>query len=266
MKRSVSLAFAAAAVMVASGCNQTSGSGSSEPTTTAAPAPLPVPTSLTLIAARDRMTLRWTAPVAGSFEQYMILRNGHQLALVDRKTTRFVDRSTAPATRYDYAVRTTRGVTSSASAHASVRTPTPPLTAARVEGWFNVKAKTTSQSGVTGFEVETYAWDFQPRCQIGPCSGKWSGPMGSNTIHGHAERHGARYHMTYNGFFNIVCSEVHTTSAVDIKMRVTRARVIYGEWRATRLTGSLTISNAAQLGCVSSQVNQALDARLHASS
>jgi hypothetical protein len=72
----------------------------------------------------------------------------------------------------------------------------------------------------------------------------------------------ARGAGTYKGLFNVRCGTAQATSVVEIRLKVEAARPIAGEWRATRLTGTLSHSEASQLGCVSAQTRLSLRARL----
>jgi hypothetical protein len=58
------------------------------------------------------------------------------------------------------------------------------------------------------------------------------------------------------------CSGAHATSSLQIDLKVVRARALGGEWRATRVTGTIDQAEAAQLGCGSSQAELAVRARL----
>ena len=63
-----------------------------------------------------------------------------------------------------------------------------------------------------------------------------------------------RYRISYRGFLFVSCSGAHATSALEITLRVTKARVRGHEWLASRVQGTFGTSEAEQLGCVASQM------------
>jgi hypothetical protein len=58
------------------------------------------------------------------------------------------------------------------------------------------------------------------------------------------------------------CSGAQATTSLEIDLKVVKARVVDDEWRATRVVGTIDQSEAAQLGCRSSEARLAVRARL----
>ena len=75
-------------------------------------------------------------------------------------------------------------------------------------------------------------------------------------------RAGTRYRGDFSGQFLIECAGSPVTSAVELDLQVERARPIDDEWRATHLVGTVDHSEAAQLGCGSSEAQLTVRARL----
>jgi hypothetical protein len=143
-----------------------------------------------------------------------------------------------------------------------VQVPVPALRAARLEGVHTVLVRVTSHSGYREID-ERYRTGatFRPRCPAGPCDVRLVGLVdrGFRTV---LRRRGATYAGSARGRFNVRCGDVETISEVALELRVVRARVVAGEWVATRLEGTMVRAEAAQLGCVASRAEMDLRARL----
>lgn len=259
--RFTSLAGLAAALMVAPGCHSGSSSGSGETASSAAPRSLPVPVSLTAKATPFKVKLAWAAPQGGGFDGYVITRNGANVARVPSTATAYSDDTVNPKRRYLYAVTTAHGFKTSAPVTTRVKTPMPPLAAARLTGYFDVHPHVTSQYGYTRLNVDPSGWLFTPTCRAGPCNAIWSDNQ-SSKVHARALRHGGTYHATFHGFLFANCGSAHETSSLDFTIHITKARVSDREWIATRFKGTLTRGEAQQLGCVASQAVEAITGRL----
>ena len=231
-------------------------------TSAAEPTSVPPPTDLTAEGSAFRVVLRWVAPVGDPpVEEYTVYRDGSLISSVSAPEVSFTDADVVPGRRYSYEVEAQAGELVSTRVAAEATIPTPPLRAARVEGIFSVRTKVLSSSGYTSLRDPTYGWQFRPRCRSGACDLRWSS-LQQKRVRGLVDRHGARYQGSYTGFFNVLCSGARATSSVTIRFKVEAARPIDTEWRATRLLGTLSQSEDAQLGCVSSSAKLSIRARL----
>jgi hypothetical protein len=208
------------------------------------------------------ISLSWVAPTGEpEVDQYVLYRNGSAIESVDGSTTTHVDDHLTPGEDYSYEIEARAGELISERVGVEARTPIPPLRAARVVGVFNVRTKQLSASGYRTHPVQNFGWRLRPRCSEGSCDIRWN-DLQSRRIRSVLERRGARYKGTYRGVFNTTCAGARSVSVVRIRFRVAAARMIDGEWRATRLKGMLYQTEASQLGCVSSYARTSLRARL----
>jgi hypothetical protein len=74
-------------------------------------------------------------------------------------------------------------------------------------------------------------------------------------VHAVLKHKGKEYSGTYHGSFGITCGGTHSSSAVDVSFKVMKARALAGEWRATKLEGTVENSEVFQFGCVSGTVS-----------
>jgi hypothetical protein len=248
---------AVAAVAVFGGPDQ------SQPPPTAAPSapPSPVPTipaprglHASATAVPLVVTVSWISP-GDSALGYRVYRDGEQVGTVPAPRTSFTDTDVRPNHTYTYEVLTRgEGVLQSERVSVAVDVPLPPLSAARVEGVFDVKVHPTSQKGFTQtFKDYTTGWSFDPRCNTGPCRVVWTWTIYQgiqDTLH----RKGAKYDGSDTGKLNVKCSDTVVRSTVEIEFRVVKAKAVAGTWTATRLTGTMKQTSDAQLGCVASSL------------
>lgn len=239
------------AVAIASG-------GGEETAASSSPSPsrgVGSPVGLTVKAdiAPISVMLMWAAP-SGKLKilGYLVYRNGTQIGSVPADTTTYTDTNVTPGEAYTYGVVTRgAGFVTSDRASALVEVPIPALSAARLDGVFDVTAKTVSQSGYIGkLGKLRLGWSFRPTCHTGPCGSGWS-DVTSRSLGAILARRGANYSGTDQGKFIGHCGRTRTSSTLSIRIRVTKADVVVGEWRATRFVGTLKESHPSQLGCVS---------------
>jgi hypothetical protein len=197
--------------------------------------------------------LTWSAP-AGKVKVlgYLVYRNGTQIGSVPADTTTYTDTNVVPGEAYTYGVVTRgAGLIQSDRATAVVEVPVPTLSAARLDGIFDVTAKTVSQSGYQEkLGTLKIGWSFRPNCHFGPCGVHWS-DVTSDSLRAILARRGKVYSGTDEGKFFGRCGRTPLPSTVRIKIRVTKADIVVGEWRAVRFVGTLKESHTARLGCVS---------------
>jgi hypothetical protein len=241
------------AVAVASG-------GGGKTTSTAKPKPAaspragpPLGLAGTAATGSIGVTLTWSAP-AGKAEilGYLVYRQGTQIASVPADTTTYTDTNVIPGEAYAYGVVTRgTGILRSDRASATVEVPVPALSTARLDGVFDVSLKTVSQSGyVRKLGKLNLGWSFRPNCHTGPCGVHWA-DVTSGSLRAILARRGKNYSGTDDGQFIGRCGSARLPSTLSIKIRVTKAEVVVGEWRAVRFVGTLKESHPSRLGCVS---------------
>ena len=194
-------------------------------------------------------------------ERYAIYRDGHWLTSLTGAETSYSDDGVLPGKEYSYEIEARAKETVAPRVSVSAETPVPSLRAARLAGFFNVKTRFRSQSGYGDYDAPTFGWRFTPKCKEGACDVRWN-DLHTKRIHGKLERHGARYRGSYTGDFYMECSSAQVTTSLEIDLKVVKARALNGEWRATRVVGTIDQSEAAQLGCRSSAAELDVRARL----
>ncbi len=192
------------------------------------------------------IVLAWQAPVdSPSPDQYVIFRNGDQIATIAGSEPAFADRKLIPATTYQYTIAATWGSrTSEASVAISMRTNTPSLSEARLAGSWPIRVKMTRSGGSwpkvgKKWDVE---WEFTPKCDSGPCT-----ITASAQIHDYdppfkltLTRKGAGYSgsikMRYAN-----CESTMIKNTITIRLEVSKAGLVDSEWVATGIKGTLKV-------------------------
>jgi hypothetical protein len=233
-----------------------SGPGTQSPSASVSltPPPLLAPISVTSSMDGLAVTLSWSEPTGGAaVDRFTVYRNTNYLGSVVAPTTTYTDEDAIPGKTYTYEVKAVVGTTESESATLVVSTPIPALSAAHLQGDFNVKPKLISKFGFTSYSADfTLGWHFKAKCSSGPCNVTWT-DLGFKDFKATLKRAKANYTGSDSGKFNVTCGSTTITTVLTIDMHVIKAKAINGEWRATKLSGTLTSDQAAQLGCVTSQ-------------
>lgn len=224
--------------------------------------PVP-PTSLDARAKPFVVVLTWTGPVpTDPLDRLEIQRNGAFIGYATFGERKYRDTSALPGKRYRYELRveTQDGVFSD-PVRVRVRTPVPPLLQARVEGTFDARTSFTSKVGYGDYVAPTFGWEFTPVCASGPCDVRLRDSF-YDDLRIKLNRTGASYAGSFAGQIGLQCQGTPSTSTGSITLRVSKARVVAGEWRATLLEGTMNHQEAAQLGCRSGSANLSVRARL----
>lgn len=233
-----------------------------------AKAPTPAPTvlgvvNLTAEATPFTATLHWEQSAGGAaITTYEILRGGTQIDRIQAPADSYVDRDLTPGHRYWYRVVAEAGDLPSAAMAVSITTKKPPLSEARLKGLFDIAGTVTSSYGYSQIEKEaSFGWQFTPTCKTGPCAVKWKqiGPGGFTAT---LERSGGTYTGSYTGHLGVKCASADVTGTITVTLTVTKAKGDDGEWRVTRVTGTASETNPAQVGCVTSHAEIALTGTL----
>ena len=241
-----------------------SGGEESAPTSTAPTEVLP-PEGFTAAPDGFSVVLTWSPPdSSATIVGYDLSRDGKFLESLDPDETTFTDFDVKPGSSYSYALRSKGRVKSSLPVATDVKIKVPPLKAARLEGDFDVHAKVTSQTGYESLGGPTsFAWVFRATCREGPCNVVWRDLI-EKRIHARLKRRQGTYTGDYNGLYLSRCRGSRSISSVHLVLKVVKARAVGGVWRATRIEGTLTNSEAPQFGCVRAKAVQTLKGRLRA--
>ena len=194
-------------------------------------------------ATANSISFRWSRPSTGPLpDKYLILSGGTVAGSVAGTATSYRQAGLWPATRYQYRVMAVRGgKRSPQSALLTVRTLTPPISQAVLQGLWNVKVKYMQQ--VFGYPSETLSWETDPVCAVGPCDVM----LHVTTSDGHTfsvklTRAGAVYRgqtldrFTQCGRTSPMFSDPTT---LTIRVRVTAAAGQGPVWAATFLAGTM---------------------------
>jgi Fibronectin type III domain len=256
------------AVFALSGGGSDSGTeavSSSSPSSSPTPSPSPTETPPPLppigfIADADPLpigvNLTWSPPAGGTeVSNYTIYRGKTRIASVPASVTEYTDTNVNPGKHYKYTIESRSGsILISDQVTAEIDVPTPANKDARVQGNFNVVANPTSQYGFQAdFKKITLGWNFKPKCDEGACKVTWK-DLTFKQLKVVLDRKGGTYTGDDTGKFNIKCGSVTVSSTVTIDIHVTKAKAISGEWRASKLEGTFTVTDPSELGCVSSKV------------
>jgi hypothetical protein len=198
------------------------------------------------------VSLSWSAPAGQSVQGYRIYRGTVQIAAVPSGTTTYLDANVSPGKSYTYAILTRgEGLEQSDKVSANVEVPVPSLASARLQGTFSIKFKTTSQTGYVGsLGTFTLGWKFTPKCGTGSCTVALK-DVSIKDLRATLKRQGASYSGADSAKFIGSCGGVTDSSDLTIDFKVAKARVIDGEWRATKVTGTVVESHPALHGCTS---------------
>jgi hypothetical protein len=194
---------------------------------------------------------------------YGVYRDGSLLQGLGGEQSGFTDDDITPGNTYTYEIRARVVGAVSEPVSIDVEVRVPPLKAARVLGDFAVTTHLIRKSGYSTWKRPTFGWHFTPRCDTGPCAVDWR-DIGLRRVHAKLRRKGAKYEGHYSGPFLVKCNGRTSTSSVTLSLKVAKARSLRGEWRATKLVGTLTNSEAPELGCGGSSAELRVTARMRA--
>jgi hypothetical protein len=193
-------------------------------------------------ATANSIAFRWSRPPAGPLpDKYLILGGGTVASSVAGTVTSYRQASLTPATIYQYRVVAVRdGKRSPGSAVLTVRTLTPPISQARLQGSWQVYAKNIGH--VPGSRNGYMRWQLSPPCAVGTCDVMLHVKDGRFSFKMKLARAGAVYEGQTRaslGRCGRGASSIPDPATVKIKIRVTKAVGEVHEWAATSLTGSM---------------------------
>lgn len=190
----------------------------------------------------NSIAFRWSRPPAGPLpDKYLILGSGTVARSVAGTVTSYRQASLTPATTYQYRVVAVRGgKRSPGSAVLTVRTLTPPISQARLQGSWQVYAKNIGH--VPGGRNGYMSWQLSPPCAAGACDVMLRVKDGRFSFKMKLARAGAVYEGQTRaslGRCGPRASSIPDPATVKIKIRVTQAAGETQEWAATSLTGTM---------------------------
>lgn len=214
------------------------------------PPPLLQPAGLKLLDSNSSsVTFRWSPPDSGPApDRYLILRNGTVAASLPGTVTSYLDTQLAPASPYAYQVVAVRGGKRSVpSARLRVTTVRPPLSAALLNGTWNVGAA-VSHGGATLTGPRNWAevWQSTPQCGNIPCDVTLSGSLNGHHFTVDLGRQGGTYSgsTTANVF---PCGRgpgaFPVRSNLTFQIRITGAEVYAKDWQARSWDGTMQVSS-----------------------
>ncbi|SRR5713226_2858358 len=119
------------------------------------------------------VAFRWSGPATGPApDRYMIMHDRKVIGSIPGTVTSYRGTGLAPATAYRYRVVAVRGgKRSAASAIIVVTTLTPPISAARWQGPWNVSLKIVrGGADLTAPSSWVESWQANPKCAAGACA------------------------------------------------------------------------------------------------
>ena len=169
--------------------------------------------------------------------------------VVSTSATSFTDDDRIrPGKTYSYEIRSVGVNQTSEAVTDEVKIKTPSLAKARVEGGYSITTKEITHYGYSSYEAPTFGSQFKPRCRHGACDVVWT-DVGVKNLHAVLNGKHGRYQGTYHGYFLSSCQGTKSTSDVEIDFKVTKAKAIEGEWRASMFAGTLEQTESPQYGC-----------------
>ena len=231
------------------------GGGDVASATPAAPSPTAVAAPQTMDAhpAAFVVVLTWAHGEGLPVSYYAVTRDRRPITTLKPDTTTWIDRSVTPETRYVYVVAAVGADGTRALTRVVAKTPMAPLSTARFQGTFNVHLHATSHFGFSNFhgEDQTAGWRSTPACRKGPCDTELA------DLHRKAfvltmTRNGAAYQGTVSISGIVKCAGADVTSTFTVSIHVTDGGAVRDRWVVTKVQGTMTQSEVAQLGCIAS--------------
>jgi hypothetical protein len=185
------------------------------------------------------VNLRWTLPDT-EIDALVLLRNGQKLATVGDSATRFTDNKVDPGTRYTYEIETASINVLSAPVKVTIKTGVPPVTEARLDGTYPMTFTLLSSNVVDpGRSVTHGRWRLTPLCKHGPCDEKLVSLSGNYASRLAWIPSGQKYRGSVQQKNYYVCGSTGIDAIEAIVVTADSAKVIDGEWTATKLRGQL---------------------------
>jgi hypothetical protein len=193
-------------------------------------------------ATANSISFRWARPATGPLpDTYLILSDGRVAGTVAGTATSYRQAGLTPASAHQYRVVALRGgKRSPQSAALAMRTLTPPMSQARLQGSWSVYTKYIP--GGHGNRNGTATWELFPTCAAGVCDVMLHAVQGRYSFAMKLARSGARYKgQAVVNFYR--CGPAGNTipdpTTLKVGVRVTHAVGEGQAWVATSWTGTM---------------------------
>jgi len=194
-------------------------------------------------ATANSISFRWARPATGPLpDKYLILSN-RSAGTVAGTVTSYRQAGLAPASTYAYRVVAVRGgKRSPPSAPLEVRTLTPPISQARLQGPWDIQLKYVGPK--RGGQNGTLNGEFIPACAAGACDVVLHvrGTRYSYSFTMKLARAGARYQgqaFLPHTRCRVAGNSILDPTTLKIRIRVTAAGVVGQAWVATSWAGTM---------------------------
>lgn len=195
-------------------------------------------------ATANTITVRWSRPRTGPLpDKYLIISNGGVVGSVAGTATSYRQVGLTPADSYQYRVIAVRaGKRSPRSALLTVHTPTPPISAARLQGSWAVQAKPIHHRlvGIYSYEM---TWQAIPGCAAGACDAKISVDNGKHPFSVKLARAGTVY-QGHTVLRYTTCgphgNSIPDPTTLRIRIHITTATGQGPVWAAQSFKGTMT--------------------------
>jgi hypothetical protein len=209
------------------------------------PPPVLRPTGLAAgPSTANSIVFHWSRPRTGPLpDKYLVLGMDTAAGSVAGTVTSYRQTGLTPATTYQYRVMAVRGgKRSPQSALLTVRTITPPISQARLQGSWSVHAKTIGQ-GPPGRRNGYMTWNLSPACAVDACDVMLHGKNGPFSFKAKLTRRGAAY--TGQAATHFGCgspgSSIPYPVTLKIKIHATKAIGENVAWAATSFAGTIVM-------------------------
>jgi Fibronectin type III domain len=190
----------------------------------------------------NSIAFRWSRPLTGPLpDRYLVLSKGTVASSVAGTVRSYRQTGLTPATLYQYRVVAVRGgKRSPQSPVLTVSTLTPPISRARLQGAWDIRAKNIGAA--PGGRDGSLFWQLSPVCAVGACDVILHGQNGGNSFTVKLTRAGAVYTGQAMDKGRLCGSEVNSIpdpEMLKIRIRVTDALGENQEWIATSWVGTM---------------------------
>jgi chitodextrinase len=205
------------------------------------------------------LTLRWSFPAGPAPESFVIIRDGEDVGTVAGTVRAFQDKGLVPAHKYTYTVvAVSGGVRSGESPAVAATTLTPPVSAARLTGSWDVDGRITKATkGITLGDAAAAGqnfgstWRLTPRCSSGACDATLNGTLAGHSFSMTLKRSGAVYTGSNRAHVSHCVTPLGTkdvTNTLTVRLTVTKAGLDSSVWAARVVGGTLTMTNPYTVG------------------
>ena len=209
------------------------------------------------------IVLTWAPGDGLPVSYYAVTRDGRPITTLPPTKTTWIDHAVTPETRYVYGVAAVGADGTRALTRVVATTPTAPLSTSRFAGTFNVHLHATSHFGFSNFhgENQTAGWRATPTCPKGPCDTKLT-DLHRKVFVLTLTQSGAAYRGTVSVSGIVTCGGADVTSTFTVGVHATDAGAVRDRWVVTKVRGTMTQSESAQLGCIASGATYSVNGSL----